>query len=94
MNNDIKYHLDTNVITYNIKNDESYNYEYMFYLTDTIDGKIKVSAKMKKTDSKIDFVLVDNNNLFDENKENIKTCDIFHNFEKVMKEAKGENNNV
>ena len=97
VNNDIKYHLDTNVITYNIKNNESYNYKYIFYLTDTIDGKIKVSAEMEKTDSKIDFILVDNNNLFDENnakKENTKAADIFHNFEKVMKEAKGENKNV
>ena len=96
VNNDIKYHLDTDVITYNIKSKELYNYDFIFYLTDSIDGEIKVSAKMKKTDKKIEFILV-NNNLFDENtikKENGKTNDIFNSFEKVMKVAKGENQNV
>lgn len=97
VNNNIKYHLDTDVITYNIKNKEDYNSNYLFYLTDDISGNVIIGATIEKIDKQISFILIDSDNLLkiDSITKNTHCINnIFYNFEKSMKKVKGGKEDV
>ena len=63
INNNIKYHLETNVITYNIKNEYSQKADCLFYLASSIDGKPKIIAYLAEKNEPISFKLITSNNL-------------------------------
>ena len=58
VNNKIKYHFDTDVITYNFHSDCVEKEDCLFYLTDEEKGKPVIVAKMEKSGKKIPVVML------------------------------------
>ncbi len=92
-NNKIKYHFDTEVFTYNINSQYNKKNNYLFYLTDVIDGEPIVFSKLEKSDKKIPFIFLENNDMQEINvieKKDSDNYNFYEDFKLKMIDARNE----
>lgn len=93
VNNKIKYHFDSDVITYNFHSDCDVKDDCLFYLTDEENGKPVIVVKMQKSEKKISFEMLKTDDLKELVSEQKKISDrnsFYRDFELKMIEARNE----